>query len=234
MNDTDTVDQPSCCMRKNPTYKQQVYDGVHANVALSAVYLAAYAAGFKFMCLGSFLSLILNSLYIWSIWDKAYGVEEVDSLNSSMESDENTDSADYDTNLSLKQREHGATLPRAMDEEDEIILNSKFQRVVEETRKRNEARRLNTIPRTPTNSSLNEVDEYADMPPLISMDYSNIAAINPRCAACIHHYNNLIPVNPLTYNIYDEITSPSIHISTVRELVTPSKTNALHGMDEVD
>ena len=59
----------------------------------------------------------------------------------------------------------------------------------------------------------------------ISMNYSRDTALN-HCPACIHHYNNLIPVNPLA--------SEFKYISTVRELTTPSKGTMLHGMDEVD
>jgi hypothetical protein len=212
-------------MRKNPTYKEQINDGIHANVALYAIYLAAFASGFKFVCLGSFLSIILNSVYMWTIWDKAYAPEagEDNSLDTSTDNEDTEDSEDtqeINENLSLKQREQGATLAKPMDEEDEIILNSRFQQIVEDTRRRNEER-LNTIPRTPTNTSLNDLtnDEFEDMPPLISMYNKNISF--NQCSTCIHHYNNLIPAN-------------SVYISTVRELVTPSKNTVLHGMYEVD
>jgi hypothetical protein len=221
-------------MRKNPTYKEQLYEGVHANVALLAVYLASSAAGFKFVCLGSFLSILLNSFYMWYIWDKAFATEDNDTLNTSMESEDSEDSEDSQgnqdskENLSLKQKEHGATLPKAMDEEDEIILNKRFREVVEETRKRNEQRLNEKLPRTPTNSSLTELDEYADMPPLISMSEcaSNYNPVVRNCPACIHHYNNLIPINPVNKN--------NVYISTVRELITPSRNTILHGMEDVD
>jgi hypothetical protein len=215
-------------MRKNPTYKEQVYDGIHVNVALSAIYLAAFASGFKFVCLGSFISIIINSAHIWTMWDKAFAseVDEYDSLNSSMESEESEESEelDYD-NLSLKQREHGATVAKPMDEEDEIILNSRFQEVVEETRRRNEKRLAGKLPRTPTNTSLSELDEYDDMPPLISsseIKNNNIAY----CTSCILKHNTL--------NKTDNDNTMNPYISTFREIITASRTTVLHGMDEVD
>ena len=228
MNDTAEVNQSPCCMRKNPTYKQQVYDGIHVNVALSAIYLAAYAAEFRFVCLGSFISIILNSAHIWTIWDKAFAreVDEYDSLNSSMESDESEESEELDySNLSLKQREHGATVAKPMDEEDEIILNSRFQEVVEETRRRNEKRLGGTLPRTPTNTSLSDLDEYDDMPPLISSNEINNRNV-AYCTSCILKNNTL--------NKTDTLNTMSPYISTFREIMTASRTTALHGMDEVD
>lgn len=236
MSDTVDVNQTSCCMRKNPTYKEQVYDGIHVNIALSAVYFTAFASGFKVLCLGSFISILINSAYMYSIWDKAFlVVEEPESLDNSMESDDSQEPY-IDETLSLKQREQGAILPKSMDEEDEIILNSRFQQVVEETRRRN-GERLTKIPRTPTGTSINDMDdedEYADMPPLVSLNYPEINTINPRYPASIHDYNNIFPVNSVTYSIYDDLRLPSPYISTFRDIITPSRSTALHGMEEVD
>jgi hypothetical protein len=240
MNDTADVNQSSCCMRKNATNLETLYDGVHANVALSAMYLGGYLGGFNLVCLGSFLSILMNSFYMWYIWEKEFTPVLYEDLDTSTESDtsessENSENAQVDPNLSLKQREHGATVSKAMEEEDEIILNSRFQEVVEETRRRNEKRlEKNTIPRTPTNTSLDDLDEYADMPPLVSNDYSNAIPINRQCPACIHHYNNLIPTNTINYKIYEDISLNSPYISTFREIITASRGTALHGMNDVD
>ena len=237
MNDTADVNQSSCCMRKNATNIETLYDGVHANVVLSAMYLGGYVGGFNLLCLGSFLSIMMNSLYMWYIWEKEFTHLVYEDLDTSTDSDssENSESPNVDPNLSLKQREHGATVSKAMEEEDEIILNSRFQEVVEETRRRNEKRLgKNTIPRTPTNTSLEDLDEYADMPPLVSNDYSNAIPINRQCPACIHHYNTLIPTNSINYKIYEDIAPRTPYISTFREIIRPSRTTALHGMNDVD
>jgi hypothetical protein len=240
MNDTADVNQSSCCMRKNVTNLETLYDGVHANVALSAMYLGGYMGGFNLVCLGSFLCILMNSLYMWYIWEKEFIPLLYEDLDTSMESDtsdtsDNSENAHVDPNLSLKQREHGATVSKAMEEEDEIILNSRFQEVVEETRRRNEKRlEKNTIPRTPTNTSLNDLDEYADMPPLVSHDYSTPILNNNQCPTCAHHYNNIIPTATVNYKIYEDISLNSPYISTFREIITPSRSTALHGMNDVD
>jgi hypothetical protein len=172
---------------------------------------------------------------MWTIWDKAYPneVEEPDSLNTSLESDDSHNSEDEikvcDKNLSLKQREHGATLAKPMDEEDEIILNSRFQEVVEETMRRNEKRLNEKFPRTPTNTSLSDLDEYADMPPLVYLSSDNSSNSNAkRYPVSIHNYNNLIPINPLNDKIYTRL------VPTVNEIIRLSKNTILHGMDDVD
>ena len=84
------------------------------------------------------------------------------------ETDE-TEEAELDTSLSLKQREHGATRNKSLSDEADKALYDKLYQIVEETRRRNEAR-SHALTRTPTSSSLdknNSDDEYADMPPLV-------------------------------------------------------------------
>jgi hypothetical protein len=215
MTDTADLDHSTCCMRKNVTPRDQIHDGLNANVALLAIYFAAYASGYNLLCIASFMSILLNSMHILAVSNKEY--RELTNQDTSL--DESMDSSDREENLSLKQREQGATVAKPMPEEDEIILNSRFQQVVEETQRRNEQR---LIPRTPTNTSLNEEDDD-DMPPLVSINYSENISTIPHCPACIHHYNNLIPVDPPILRPY---------ISTIREIIS-NRNNSIHGIEEI-
>jgi hypothetical protein len=93
--------------------------------------------------------------------------------------DEDDDTTD---NLSLKQREQGATSSRSLTEEQEEKLNEQLQRVVEETKLRNRKRAGMTGARTPSSTTLieegevppippsNTDEDYSDMPPLVSPD----------------------------------------------------------------
>jgi hypothetical protein len=89
---------------------------------------------------------------------------------------------------------------------------------------RNEKRLNEKLPRTPTNTSLDELedDEYSDMPELVYL------SANYNSNVSTHNDKNLIPANPLSDEIYTRI------VPTVNELVRPSKTTILHGLDQVD
>jgi hypothetical protein len=51
----------SCCMRKNPSPLQNVYDGATVNAILFFVYISAYMSGLHSLCLCSFIIMILIS-----------------------------------------------------------------------------------------------------------------------------------------------------------------------------
>jgi hypothetical protein len=206
-----------------------------------AIYFGAFTTGFNGVCLGSFLCLFANCFYIYTLWTKTLVpvIEpEIEDINPE-DCDYSVDSEDsenvqtsYNKNLSLKQREHGATLTKPMAEEDEIILNSRFQQLIQETKDRN-----NQLTRTPTGTSINELDElsdYDDMPPLIPQE-DIIHPLTPhRCVACIHHYNNLIPRNTLDCQINNEIRPLNPRVPTVNEILSPSMSHMLHEMNDVD
>jgi hypothetical protein len=185
---TDTVEYPkaySCCMRQNPDAGDILEDGININFVLTLVYIGSYALGLNITCLGSFLAILLNSMYMISL---VYpGVDGPDNGNTGNEDDEDNaedeqdeqdendendeqDENDLDKELSLKQREHGAAKSKCLSEEDDAVLYKKLYEIVRETQRRNDER-SRALLRTPTSSSLAEPvdseDEYADMPPLV-------------------------------------------------------------------
>jgi len=226
---TDTIDTNNshCCMRKNSDYKNEIYEAAQVNVGLTAIYLVAFVSGFKVICLGSFISIIINSVYMWEIFSyRTPDVEEDNSLNDSQDSEESEESQEDNVNdtLSLKQREHGATLAKAMNEEDEIILNSRFKKLVEDNRRRNEA-----LVRTPTNTSLDEMaDDDEHMPDLIRPDPPD------HCSTCKRPYTYISQFT-FTDDMYSALEpTPTPYISTVKEILWASKSANLHDMYNVD
>ena len=206
---TDTVEYPkaySCCMRQTPDATSILEDGININFVLTLVYIGSYAVGMHMSCLGSFLAILLNSMYMISL---VYpGVDTSDNGNTK---DEQADEADHDeqadeaeqaeddeadqvdSDLSLKQREHGAVKSKSLSEEDDAVLYEKLYEIVQETQRRNEAR-SRALTRTPTSSSLagpdNSEDEYADMPPLV---HANSVLRNRVNAKENSKVNNRIP-----------------------------------------
>ena len=215
---TDTVEYPkaySCCMRQTPDATSILEDGININFVLTLVYIGSYAVGMHMSCLGSFLAILLNSMYMISL---VYpGVDTSDNGNTEdehddeAEHDEQDDEADHDeqadeaeqaeddeadqvdSDLSLKQREHGAVKSKSLSEEDDAVLYEKLYEIVQETQRRNEAR-SRALTRTPTSSSLagpdNSEDEYADMPPLV---HANSVLRNRVNAKENSKVNNRIP-----------------------------------------
>ena len=112
MNDTVDVNKTSCCMRKNPTYKDKMYDGVHANVALAAIYMTSFASGLNTLCIASFICFVVNSLYMYSIWERALSPENLDISIDSDDSQESSEST--------------------LNDEDDIAFNDRFRNLVEE------------------------------------------------------------------------------------------------------
>ena len=166
---TDTLEYPktySCCMRHSHEPSDVLVDGIHMNVIMTFIYFGSYAVGLQRVCLAAFITILVNSMYMITIIHPLVPKE-----NEADEADEaEADEAEEYTNLSLKQREHGATKSKSLSDEADAVLYEKLYEIVEETRRRNDARSL-ALARTPTSSSLventNSDDEYKDMPPLI-------------------------------------------------------------------
>lgn len=176
---TDTVEYPkaySCCMRQNPDAGDILEDGININFVLTLVYIGSYALGLHVTCLGSFIAILLNSMYMISVVYPC--VDRHDDSNTGNESDEDNAEDEQDEQdennlgkeLSLKQREHGAGKSKCLSEDDDAVLYKKLYEIVRETQRRNDER-SRALLRTPTSSSLAEPadseDEYADMPPLV-------------------------------------------------------------------
>jgi hypothetical protein len=175
-------------MRKNPTPKQELEDDLKALGVLFTLYLFSFWLGYHAHCiiLMATMNVITFQLGITfhEIYSKPIHLNQFDELDSSMEAD------DFD-NLSLKQREQGATSSSGLTEEQEDRLNEQLQRVVEETELRNRKRNHISTARTPSSSTLAEEvniapcepipysyteednNDYKDMPGLLSLDECN-------------------------------------------------------------
>lgn len=162
------IETPSCCFRKNPTHTHVLEDGMHMNIVLALFYIGSYSIGLHKVCLASFITLLLNSVFMCILFQDA--ILKLSELEVEIKKESDSDS-ELEPELSIKQREHGASVCKCLNEEEDTILYKQLYKIVEETQKRNE-KRANSLTRTPTSSSLAEAtseDEYADMPPLISM-----------------------------------------------------------------
>jgi len=170
---------PGCCMRNNPTPKQQLNDDLRVLGVSFALYLTSYWFGFHSLCLISMATMNLLTFQVGITFHEAYSktihLNQFEELDSSM--DEEHDKSEY---LSLKQRQQGASNSRSLTEEQEEKLNEQLQQVVEETKLRNRKRAAMTSARTPSSTTLVEEGEispkpskdedYSDMPPLVSPD----------------------------------------------------------------
>jgi len=189
---TDTVEYPktcSCCMRQHSETSDILEDAITINFVLTLVYFGSYAVGMHMSCLGSFLAILLNSMYMISLVypsvdnndngnteeDEGAEGEEADDEEAEDEEDEEDEAKKHvaeevDTDLSLKQLEHGAAKSKCLSEEADAVLYEKLYEIVQETQRRNEAR-CRALTRTPTSSSLaapvDSEEDYADIPPLI-------------------------------------------------------------------
>jgi hypothetical protein len=174
---------PACCMRKNPTPREQLKEDLRMLGISFSLYLISYWYGFHSLCLLSMATMNILTFQSGISFHKAYSktthLNEFEELDSSMEADDDDDKSDY---LSLKQRQQGATSSKALTEEQEEKLNQQLQRVVEETNLRNRKRAGMTSARTPSSTTLVEdavhppvppsdaEDDYKDMPPLVSQE----------------------------------------------------------------
>jgi hypothetical protein len=181
---------PSCCMRKNPTPKEQLKDDLKVLGVSFGLYLLSYWLGYHSLCMLSMATMNLITFQVGVSFHEAYSkpihLNQFDELDSSMEAD------NFD-NVSLKQKEQGATSSCGLTEEQEAILNKKLQQVVEETGLRNRKRNDISTARTPSSNTLAEEgwttscapipysyteeedrDEYKDLPALLSSDGFNV------------------------------------------------------------
>ena len=181
---------PSCCMRKNPTPIQRVQDDVTMLSVTFAVYITSYLLGWNSLCLLSMAALNMAVFQIGvnyrALHEKEIHLNQFDELDVSTSSE----SSSAPEELSLKQREQGATVSKALSLEQEDKLNRQLQQVVKETSLRNRKRAGLNTPRTPSSSTLiddvgvdttqyppvppsDNEDEYAGMPALVPQEESN-------------------------------------------------------------
>jgi hypothetical protein len=153
---------PACCMRKNPSPKDQVKDDLKMLGICFGLYITSYLLGYHSLCILSMATMNMITFQAGVSFHEAYSktihLNEFEELDSSMDED------DTDTR-SLKQREHGAPLSNPMTEEQEEKLNEQLQRVVEETTLRNRKRNCLITARTPSSTTLVDDVSYPPMPP---------------------------------------------------------------------
>ena len=166
-------------MRNNPTPKQELEDDLRMLGISFILYLTSYWFGFHSLCLLSMVSMNLLTfqagIAFHEVYSKNIHLNQFEELDSSMEEDGDDDTND---NLSLKQREQGATSSRSLTEEQEEKLNQQLQRVVEETTLRNRKRAGMTSARTPSSTTLIEEGEISPRPSKdTEEDYSDMPSL---------------------------------------------------------
>ena len=175
---------PACCMRKNPTPKENLQDDFKMLGISFSLYLLSYWYGFHSLCILSMATMNMivfqAGITFHEIYSKNIHLNQFDELDSSLEADED----DMDTR-SLKQKEHGAPVSNPMTDEQEEKLNEQLQRVVEETTLRNRKRACLITARTPSSTTLvddvsyppippsDTEEDYKDMPPLVTPEEVN-------------------------------------------------------------
>jgi hypothetical protein len=179
----NSLAEPSCCMRKNPTPTQQLKDDLTMLGISFGLYLVSYLMGFHSLCLMSLASMNMITfqagISFHKLQNAAIHLNQFDELDvsTSSESSESSESSDGPVEeLSLKQREQGATLSKPMSVEQEDKLNQQLSRVVEETNLRNRKRSALSTARTPSCTTLNDEgtgSDDSDMPPLIPVTEAN-------------------------------------------------------------
>jgi hypothetical protein len=168
---------PACCMRKNPSPKDNLKNDLKMLGICFALYITSYLLGYHSLCILSMATMNMITFQAGVTFHEAYS--KTIHLNEFEELDSSIDEGDTDTR-SLKQREHGAPLSNPMTDEEEEKLNEQLQRLVEETTLRNRKRNCLISARTPSSTTLVEESEippipqsdteedYKDMPPLVS------------------------------------------------------------------
>jgi hypothetical protein len=164
-------------MRKKPTLSQQLNDDLMMLGMSFGLYMVSYLMGFNSLCLMSLASMNIITFQAGISFHKLQiapiHLNQFDELN---ELDASTSSEGSEEQLSMKQREQGATVANPMTEEQEEKLNQQLNRVVEETKLRNRKRSALSTARTPSCSTLADEgtgSDNSDMPPLIPVTEAN-------------------------------------------------------------
>lgn len=169
---TDMLSNASCCMRKNPSFKDMVIDDVSILLIALPVYIGAYYNRYDQLCIGSMLLIDMVSFHLGMLYARTHYNKE--DYHNPMD-----DSLSSNDELSQKQIEHGATSSKCLTAEQDNIINEQLNRIVNETMDRNHMRYIYSVTQDhPINTSpveediiMNEDnDEFDDLPPLIPCD----------------------------------------------------------------
>lgn len=163
-------------MRKKPTLAQQLNDDLTMLAFSFGLYLISYLMGFNSLCLMSLVSMNMITFQAGISFHKLQiapiHLNQFDELDVSTSSESSEASVEE---LSLKQREQGATVAKPMSEEQEDRLNQQLQKVAEETKLRNRKRSALSTTRTPSCSTLmdDSNSDDSEMPPLVPVVNEN-------------------------------------------------------------
>ena len=183
----ENIIAPMCCMRKNPDPVQITHDYICQMVFALFVYTAAYFTKQHTLCLSAMTALHIiafqTGIHFQSLYDaNKKGVTE----------------------LSLKQREQGASQSKCMTPEQNDKLDQQLKQVVEETRRRNLARMNTYIIRTPSNSTLEENDydyihnNIKNYPTDFTVTENNVSEVPTQT----ENYDDMPPLIPLDSGYY--------------------------------
>jgi len=258
----NSVYLPSCCMRKNNTLSQYLKDDLTILGISFGLYLMCYMMGFHALCLMSMASM---NIITFQAGMSFYRLQREDlHVNQFDELDISTSSESSVEELSIKQKEQGATIANPMSLEQEEKLNEQIQKVVEETKLRNRKRTALTTCRTPSCSTLTDEgisSDDNDVPPLVPLEYysddNDMPPLVPLdnlcntqyCCSCssgalggvpleyVNSDDSDIPSSiPLEYVYSDDSNMPLEYVNTnSSDIPNYSQSHYLHGsMDIVD
>ena len=155
----DTLTPTTCCLRRNPSPRDKLNDNLCMLSVLTIVYFCLYVLKMDALTIASMSFIHMTIFHVGMNVNEVYNEKKEDIVVPE---------------LSLKQREHGATLAKAMTPEQEELLKQSLENIVEETRRRNE-RRVERFTRTPSNTTMTHnaenVEDTTDdeMPPLVPL-----------------------------------------------------------------
>ena len=160
----DTLTPTTCCLRKNPSPRDKLNDNLCMLSVLTIVYFWLYVLKMDALTIDSMSFIHMTIFHVGMNVNEVYNEKKEDTVVPE---------------LSLKQREHGARLAKAMTPEQEQLLQQSLENIVEETRRRNESR-IQRFTRTPSNTTMThngEVYEEStddEMPPLVPLYSYNV------------------------------------------------------------
>jgi len=236
----NSVYLPSCCMRKNNTLSQNLKDDLTILGLSFGLYLMCYMMGFHGLCLMSMASM---NIITFQAGMSFYRLQREDlHVNQFDELDISTSSESSVEELSIKQKEQGATVANPMSLEQEEKLNEQIQKVVEETKLRNRKRTALTTCRTPSCSTLTDEgisSDDNDMPPLVPIEYDSDDNDMPPLVPLgyVNSDDSDMPSSiPLEYVYSDDSNMPLEYVNTnSSDIPNYSQSHYLHGyMDIVD
>ena len=134
----EIIDTHSCCMRKNPTHEELMFDNLHTVFGLFGIYVGAYVHDLHSLSLAAMFLIYVVGLHTGIKWYNNLPDEIDDTLDD----------------LSQRQKEQGALFPRGMTEEQETEANHRLLQFQQSIHNLNRGR----MTKTPSATSLVDAD----------------------------------------------------------------------------